>query len=92
MIFIIVLKKDKKINIIFSKNTFQFIPDGIINRLKNFYDGLKISNDIIDHLNMESVTPGMAFIEISNWDLINFIKAAQEKSFKLCKDIRIIFL
>jgi DNA-binding transcriptional regulator YhcF (GntR family) len=84
------IKKYEKINLIVSQNSFQFIPDGIINGFTDFCTEYKISHAIIDNFNLEIVQPGMSFIVFSDMDLINIIKTAQERNLKLGKDIGLI--
>ncbi|CAN5143520.1 GntR family transcriptional regulator [soil metagenome] len=84
------INKYKTLNLILSQNNFQFIPEGTILGFRRFCNDFKISNAIIENINLELVKPGMAFLVFSDMDLINIIKKAQELNLKTGKDIGII--
>jgi DNA-binding LacI/PurR family transcriptional regulator len=85
-----VLQKYKRINLVLSTNSFQFIPDGIIQGFKQFCQEKAIAYQILDNLSETDIEKGEVFIVFADSDLIRMIKYAGEHHLQLGADIGII--
>jgi len=85
-----VLQKYKRINLVLSTNSFQFIPDGIIQGFKRFCQEKAIAYQVLDNLSETDIEKGEVFIVFADSDLIRMIKYAGEHHLQLGADIGII--
>ncbi|MFM1913574.1 MAG: hypothetical protein RIR51_1417 [Bacteroidota bacterium] len=85
------LKKYEKINLILSRKSFQYTPNGIINGFQTFCKDQNIESNIIADLDeKEQLEKNQAYIVFREFDLIKIINFINNYKWKVGKDIGII--
>lgn len=85
------LKKYTKINLILSRKSFQYTPNGIINGFNQFCADHNLPNQIIADLEFqEDLVKNQAYIVFREYDLIKIINFINNNNWNLGKDIGII--
>jgi DNA-binding transcriptional regulator YhcF (GntR family) len=84
------LSKYQNINMLLSKDHFQFVPGGLVNSFSRFCEEAAFPYRIVEQASDIVVQPKEAFLVFHDSDLIYLIKLAQAKGYKLGKDIGIV--
>lgn len=84
------IKKYKHLTLFLSKNQFQYTPKGILEGFERFCDENNITNEVVFHLDFETLQKGYAYILFLENDLVRFVNKANRKGWKLGKDIGLL--
>ncbi|MCU0470594.1 MAG: GntR family transcriptional regulator [Arcicella sp.] len=84
------IKKYKHLTLFLSKNQFQYTPKGILEGFERFCDENNITNEVVFHLDFETLQKDYAYILFLENDLVRFVNKANRKGWKLGKDIGLL--
>jgi len=85
------IRKYSSINLVLSRKSFQYTPNGIIQGFTNFCQDFSINFDIIPDLEEEyDLQKGQAYIVFREFDLIRMINWCKKKGWDFGRDIGVI--
>ncbi len=84
------LKKYKRLNVITGDPLFQYIPNGVLQGIKQFSFEKHIKLSFITVVSAKSVRQNEAYLVFNDSDIIKLIKICESKKWKLSRDIGLI--